>query len=622
MTRIVQAAAAACFLILSACSLPVNPMSAEERQADLEWAFQVFYHNYAPAELKKTNFGVEISEVEADCLTMASEDMDNQAFLALFHRCIRMFQDAHVGAQQLNNGILPEYAQVAHLGFFTMRTKAEVDGESVDALRIVQLLKGSDGKGAPMSQGDLIVSVNDQPVKDYLSEEIIPYVNVGQDETNLTIAAYRFGVRASVDMSLPNNDEIKLKVVRGSRSFDIVLPWIQQDLLAFQLQQAPPDEKTETGEPQALAPSLELVDRSINTVEDLMSEVESGQKAEFIVGMSENSFASSFLGYPEIQRLLETLQNPIQYATERVKLIALTGFKMVRFNPVFETLFEDERLDRSLLDRSLPDAISIEDLMSNPLINAKKVTTSNGTVYAYIRLSSFPADDNILMEWFRAMTAIEDKGIKGVFIDLIDNTGGSLIHGMRMANMLRKKSLSYPSLQLRLNNNWMNSFKSQAAFSENDSQKAIAARVVRQLEEDLANGKKVSRPIPVTVLDPFFLQNPGIGVSDDVKIVLLVNEMCVSMCDIFASMIQDNNLGVIMGQRTMGGGGNVVQHGLSPVSKIGMSITESLVVTAKGKYIEDDGVIPDVEFDMVADREKGFDKAFNEAYEYIKVSNE
>ena len=118
-------------------------------------------------------------------------------------------------------------------------------------------------------------------------------------------------------------------------------------------------------------------------------------------------------------------------------------------------------------------------------------------------------------------------------------------------------------------------------------------------------------------MDPFFLQNPMIGLSDDVKIAVMVNEMCVSMCDIFTSVFQENEMGLVIGQRTMGGGGNVTQHGLSPVSKIGMALTESLMISSGGQYIEDAGVTPDEIVDMVGDREKGFPTAFKKAYDYI-----
>ena len=587
-------------LAVTACGLPVNKMTADERKSDMDWVFTIFKHNYAPAELKKSNYGVEMSQVESDCVTLAQEDMDNQAFLALFQKCIHSFKDAHIGGQQMNNGLLPEYAQVAHLGFVTMRTKTMVEGQKINALKIMAPLKGADTPGAPLSPGDIIIQVNGKKVADYLMEEIVPYINVGQDETSLTMAAFRFAVRTSVDMALPSNDDVDLKVIRGEMTFDITLPWIKDDLLAFQLLQNPPKKEGEGGANEE-PPSASMA-----------------KVTPFI----QNPLASTFFGYEELKNVLNMFETPLQTVTDRLGFIAKTGYQLAKFNPLMNSLFSGEfdkgaALDLAIRTRLLPASKVVNDLMSDPLFTAQAITTDAGDTYAYIQISSFPADDKLITEWFRAITAIEDKGIKSVIIDMVDNGGGSLVHGMRIANMVRKKKLQFPSMQVRLNNNWVNSFKSQAAFGTDPYSKAISGRVVKQLEEDIAAGKKISRPISITVMDPFFLQNPNYGLSDDVKVALMVNEMCVSMCDIFASVFQDNNMGIIVGQRTMGGGGNVVQHGLSPVSKMGIALTESLMISSQGKYIEDQGITPDILVDMVGDRDKGFPVALKKALDYV-----
>lgn len=606
MPRIAQSLVLVPLLLVAACGLPINKLTKEERKSDMKWAFDVFKHNYAPIELKKTNFGVEISQVEVNCMELAEEEMDNQDFLALFQKCIHTFQDAHVGGQQMNSGLLPEYANVAHLGFLTMRTKHKQNGKSQEALKIMELLKGSDNSGAPLIKGDLILSVNGQPVKDYLEEEIVPYLNVGQSETNLTMASLRFGVRTSIDMAIPQEDELTLEVVRGDTQFSIQLPWIKQDMLDFQLKQNPPDEKEE-----------EEVDPSDLREQEIEKYITGSHRLTVA-----NPLAQSFFGYEQLKDLFVFLDNPAEIVTNRLHYLLQTGFRMAKFNPVLSSLLRRDfsgfgSWEDNLKIRIFPMANKVNDLMSEPLFTAKAITMPNGQAYAYIQLANFPAEDKILTEWFRAITAIEDKGIKSVVIDLVDNGGGSLIHGMRILNMIRKRSLQYPSLQVRLNNNWMNSFKTQAAFGSDDYSKSIAGRVVRDLEQDQAAGKSLSRPFSVTVLDPFFLQNPAYGLGEDVQVAVLVNELCVSMCDIFASVFQDNNMGVLVGQRTMGGGGNVVQHGLSPISKLGVALTESLVISPKGKYIEDAGVTPDIKVDMVADRDSAFEEALKTALEAI-----
>lgn len=592
-------------LVLSAmlflgCSLPINQLTAEDRKADLNWAFSIFKQNYAPSELKQKNYGVDLESVEQECLDSAEGEMSNQEFLSLFQKCIHRFKDAHIGALQVNSGFLPEYAQVAHLGFLTSRTKVELDGKKENALKIVSRLKGSDTSAAPLVEDDLIVAINGLPVDQYLKETIVPFIDVGHDEANLTMAAFRFGMRASTDLELPEDLSLQLKVLRGNIDFLIEIPWIQEDLLSF----------------------LHNQNKNSEENNENQSEIENEGLVSSNSYLMANPMVHRFLGYESLQQLMATFQFPLEKVVTRLEYIAHTGFQLSQINPLMKSVFQGNldlgaKFDQSLRLRNFPMAETVNDLMFKPLFKAKLVTKKSGQRYAYLQIGSFPADDKLLTEWNRAITAIEDKGVKSVVIDLVDNTGGSLVHGMRMLNLLRKRPLEYPSLQFRLNNNWMNTFKSQATFGEDAYQKSIANRVVSDFEEDIAKGKQLSRPISVKVMDPFFLQNPGYGLSDDVQIALLINEMCVSMCEIFASSFQDNDLGVVIGQRSMGGGGNVVQHGLSPISKIGMALTESLVVSSRGEYIEDRGVIPDVRVDMVAGRESGFAEAFEKAYEYI-----
>lgn len=88
------------------------------------------------------------------------------------------------------------------------------------------------------------------------------------------------------------------------------------------------------------------------------------------------------------------------------------------------------------------------------------------------------------------------------------------------------------------------------------------------------------------------------SITKDFNIVLLVNEMCASSCDIFAGVLQDNKMATIVGQRTMGAGGNVVSYWQAPNSNMDVRQVESLVVRTNGQYIENVGVTPDVEMNV------------------------
>ncbi|MCB0378437.1 MAG: hypothetical protein KDD33_08095 [Bdellovibrionales bacterium] len=578
-------------LALASCGFPGNKLTSEERVADMQWAFTIFKHNYAPAELKNKNFGVDIAAVESDCVTLAAEEMTNDEFMGLYQKCVHTVRDAHVSAAQMNNGILPEFANVAHLGFSTLRTKIDWNGVPTEAVKVMSQFVGSQSPTYPVLPGDYIIEANGRPIAEVLKDDIVPYINLGQPESDLTFASTRFSLRSSLDMALPSDDSIELTVVRAGQVSQVRLPWIVEDLLAFTEQQQPPQSE------------------------------DPGDMGELPASLVTNPLAQAFFGFEGLKALLDSFQSPVDAVVSRVKAIAITGFRFARYNPVMKALFNGEYdegdMAAALKERAFPVAGSVDDLYQDPKIPAKIVKTDDGYTYAYLQISSFPGEDEFVAEFEKAINAIADKQIKSVVVDMIDNGGGSLIHGMRMANMLRKRPLKLPSMQVRLNNNWVNSFRTVAAMGATSAEKQIARGVVKKLKEDMDAGLKISRPLSIDVLDPFSLQDFSKGLDDDVKIAFLVNEICVSMCDIFASVVQDNDLGLLIGQRTMGGGGNVTGHALSPISKFMLNLTESLIITSSGKYIENNGVEPGLSVDMAADREAGFASALNAAFLYV-----
>ena len=587
----------ASLLGLASCGFPGNEMTPAERQSDMEWAFTVFDHNYAPADLKKDNFGVVLSGLRADCVEAAKqEDVTNDDFIALFHKCVHTVKDAHVGASQMNNGLLPEFATVAHLGFATMRTI--VDGKN--ALRVTGVLPLSIDLGEVIAPGSLITAIDGAPVEDHLLTSVIPFIDVGHDEANLSIAGFRFSIRSSLDQGLPKEETITLTVSNpGAEPQDITLYWVLQDQLDFIAE----IEAAQAGSPQGSAEELE---------------------AKAIARFGINPFATlsnSVVGYSVLEKLFKRVTEPLLNQAERLQALVVNGFQKISFNPIMNKLFDGE-LDegetaQAIANRDLMFAQTVEDLMPEPMIPAKLVTTEDGQQYAYIQITGFPGSDEFVAEVKRAIDVVIQKEIKGLIVDMLDNGGGSLVHGMRLANLFRKQKLALPQLQVKLNNNWVNSFKAQASFGTHQNQ-VKAKRVLKDLEADMEAGLSISRPFSVAAIDPVGIQaNTQYGLADDVKVALLVNEFCVSMCDIFAGVLQDNKMAKLIGARSMGGGGNVTQHALSPVSKFMISMTESLVVRSNGKYIEDLGVTPDIKIETVPDRETGFSKTLDTAYKYV-----
>jgi len=57
-----------------------------------------------------------------------------------------------------------------------------------------------------------------------------------------------------------------------------------------------------------------------------------------------------------------------------------------------------------------------------------------------------------------------------------------------------------------------------------------------------------------------------------------------------------------------------VMHGTSPVSQIMMTQTESLILDADGKYLENQGVLPDIAVDTLFDRISSYSATYKKAF--------
>lgn len=169
----------------------------------------------------------------------------NDEFRALVYECVSKFQDAHTGAQQIGD-VLPGKANVAFLGFMTKRKTEQVKEKVIDAsgnevevtktlerLVVKEFLPTTDAQSFLLKKGDVITSIDGQAVRDYLLKEVTPYSNLGNEDSNLTLAASVFALRNSMETALPLADDVKLSIKRANDTFDVVLPWNKADLFQF-----------------------------------------------------------------------------------------------------------------------------------------------------------------------------------------------------------------------------------------------------------------------------------------------------------------------------------------------------------------------------------------------------
>ena len=272
-------------------------------------------------------------------------------------------------------------------------------------------------------------------------------------------------------------------------------------------------------------------------------------------------------------------------------------------------------------DATYPTYITEEDLHNQagePGYGKRLVATMYLNTF-----SPAASEKKVITEFNKTLETLQFLGVKDLVIDLVNNGGGSLSLGMRLAQALSPEKVTMPNIQLRLNQNWLDEFEELSVSAATDSERVLAKEVSDQLKADFAAGKRLSTPLSTESLIPFKLQAND-SLRKNFRVVLMVNEMCASMCDIFSAIMQDNHMARIIGSRTMGAGGNVVSYRSAPNSHLVIRQTESLLVRSnpEGSLIENLGVTPDIESDTSEMSETKYRQLREEAIDVLTLVKE
>ncbi|MCP4972185.1 MAG: S41 family peptidase [Prochlorococcus sp.] len=176
-------------------------------------------------------------------------------------------------------------------------------------------------------------------------------------------------------------------------------------------------------------------------------------------------------------------------------------------------------------------------------VDSQMNTTKNGANIGYIRLKQFNA--NASREMRSAIKELEKEGADGYVLDLRSNPGGLLQASIDIARQ------------------WLDVGK-------------IVSTKTRDGIEDVrrANGSALtSRPV-----------------------VVLVNGGSASASEILSGAIQDNQRGVLVGEKTFGKG--LVQSVRGLVDGSGLTVTIAKYLTPNGTDIHENGIKPDVKSEM------------------------
>ncbi len=582
------------FLTLTACDpVPRRTLTTEEKLADLAWIYSQFGENYAPLEMKQKLHGFDYERLKRETNEAATLTKDNDEFYALMMKFVAKFKDAHTSAA-LTNASLPNRAQVAFLGFAGYR-----EGED---LVVSQLLPTIDPKSEyPVKVGDKIRKLDGKSLREQIESVLVPLRDLGNEEANLTFHMNKLFTRISTQNGLPEGKDAVLTVERDGKTLELDLPWVVRDLFQFRMEQ----DQAKAAQAKKNGNFMMVADNRAET----------------------GVFSFRFVGF---DGRMEMPIDRIQSVLRGVRKTFVDGFRFIdgieTWSPVESASGAAGELSplEALSKRRfvLENAVMIDVAKTYPayvapvrLLDSTGKPTKKKELVGYVLIDTFSPDQEestVMAEFKATLKAMQSLGVQRLILDTINNGGGSLVLGMKMAQALSSTRIEMPKMQFRLSDSWLDQFESESMNASNDSEREISRRILGDFESQRRAGLRLSAPLSAEVLAPFSI-TPNTALEEGFQVVLLVNEMCASMCDIFAAMLQDNGMATVIGQRTMGAGGNVVNHNQAPNSHLDLRQTESLIVRKDRTidpegYIENFGVRPTVElktFGMAREKYKG-----------------
>ncbi|MFL5814546.1 MAG: S41 family peptidase [Bdellovibrionia bacterium] len=571
-------------------------LTTEDKVADMQWLFSIFRNNYAPLEYKEARNGYDIERLQKVYMTKAKRTKSNDEFYRVMAQFVAEFKDAHT-AGSISPASVPGQAKIAYLGISGVR-----DGKN---FRVTDIIPSIDRSNFPIEVSEKITAIDGVPLFEYIDKNLVPYRNLGNDLANKTVHMKNLFTRMSLTLPIPEKDDVKLTVQNPitGKTRTVTLPWIKKDLYDFKLERALFDasRKTDAKTLSVSDPhtggelSLAILDqRGVPmSVKDLIETYQGGGKKDFLQTFK--------------------LQTP--------SAIELTTKKS---GPETAPM----GMEKLKTERAIPEgAISIEDAKAFPAyVYAMDVKDANGKVRAkkrvgYVRIAEFEVQvpEQVAVDELRAtLKKFKQFGVTNVIVDTIDNPGGSLSLLAKVAQAFSDKPVKQPEMRFGLNDNWLLELQQSAIdYKNSDEQRERARRIYEKLRAEKNEGKRLSSLYNVSdiVTDK---NPPNEGVHFN-KIVVLVSEMNASCGDIFPAIMQDNGLAVIAGTNTMGAGGNVVDHtsDQAPNGHFAVRQTESLIVRKDGSYLENNGVKPDIEFDVNATMADKYRDALTKAEEII-----
>lgn len=246
-----------------------------------------------------------------------------------------------------------------------------------------------------------------------------------------------------------------------------------------------------------------------------------------------------------------------------------------------------------------------------------------GKKIGILRIPSY-SDKNVAAMLVQAVAVMQQR-TDVLVIDQTNNPGGSIEMVSNISSLFANKTFTDVNFQIRPSLKWIQIFdgiNDQLAqlFSgdESESAKTIKARFQSfsdEMRAAIAEKRFLTKPISLNIGGAAVgTIQPNRTANYTKPILILINELDFSGGDAFPAIMKDNGRATLFGAKTTGAGGNVTEFGPLANSFFKFTLTESLMVRPNGAYIENQGIVPDVAYEITEDDflngYRGYVKAF------------
>ena len=513
-------------------------MSSDQRLADFSQLVNTIQRYYGPLHWKKQSVGLDFPALVEEFRGKVASAQNDSEFYRLLAQFISGLKDAHVSP------IIPSTYR-SSLGFVCDLVEGKVLIETIDRLRLPEIL-------FPFKKGDQLLAINGVGVE-ALMAEVGKVGNTGFELSAKRISAARLtSRRESSGLAVPKGVATITVLPKGAaQPVTVTATWIV-----------------------AGTPLVELDD---------------------LAGLMSTSGFNAMRTASDGASLKAQLQN-------------LSMFNLVLPRAQLEDWARSGVSDIGSMKSMFKLPEGAKEVEGSPVTAA--IYEAAGKKIGIVRIPSYTIEG--MTEVLVQLLAIMEENTDVLVIDQTNNPGGSVSQVSDIVSLFADKSYKDMDFEIRPSLAWLKSFqdvntqlddmlKADPADAVANALKARFSYLETEVRESLTEKRFLTNPVSLNLVGTFGMIQPAETGRYTKPVLMLINELDFSGGDAFPAIMKDNGRVTLFGTQTSGAGGNVREYGPLANSFFKLNMTESLMVRPNGKYMENRGVVPDVQYTVTED---------------------